>query len=57
MSYKSRIICKEERDAILQTINEAFMKKGMNYKVIEEDFEVRGGDYWIIIQKEIGDKE
>lgn len=48
---------KEERDTILNTINEAFLKKGMNYKVIEEDYEVRGGDYWIIIQKEIGDKE
>jgi len=57
MSYKSRIMSKEERDTILNTINEAFLKKGMNYKVIEEDYEVRGGDYWIIIQKEIGDKE
>lgn len=51
MSYQSSIMSKEERDAILQTINEAFLKKGLNYTVIAEDFEVRGGDLWIIIQK------
>lgn len=52
MSYKSVVMNKEERDTILQTINDAFLKKGMKYKVIEEDYEVRGGDFWVIIQKE-----
>ena len=55
MSYQSSIMSKEERDAILQTINEAFLKKGLNYTVIAEDFEVRGGDLWVIIQK-VGEK-
>lgn len=57
MSYQSRIMSKEERDTILQTINEAFLKKGMNYKVIAEDYEVRGGDFWVIIQKEKGESK
>ena len=56
MSYQSSIMSKEERDTILQTINEAFVKKGMKYTVIAEDFEVRGGDFWVIIQK-VGEKE
>lgn len=52
MSYQSSIMSKEERDTILQIINEAFMKKGMKYTVSAEDYEVRGGDFWVIIQKE-----
>lgn len=51
MSYQSLVMGKEERDTILQTINEAFLKKGMNYTVTAEDYEVRGGDFWVIIQK------
>lgn len=56
MSYQSRVMSKEERDTILQTINEAFLKKGMNYTVTAYDYEVRGGDFWVIIQK-AGDKK
>lgn len=52
MSYQSLVMSKEERDTILQTINEAFLKKGMKYTVTAEDYEVRGGDFWVIIQKE-----
>ena len=51
MSYQSRVMSKEERDLILQTIREAFLKNDMNYTVIAEDYEVRGGDLWVIIQK------
>lgn len=56
MKYQSLVMSKEERETILQTINEAFLKKGMNYKVIAEDYEVRGGDFWVIIQK-VGEAE
>ena len=56
MSYQSRIMSKEERDTILQTIKEAFVKTCMNYTVLAEDFEVIGGDFWVIIQK-VGEKE
>lgn len=52
MIIQRRMISKDERDAILQTINEAFLQKGMDYVAIAADYEVRGGDFWVIVQKE-----